>query len=98
MTEEPQPSNIHGGASEEAPLPTNAEDRKAAAALSSLDARGEEDDAGSKGKHIDTEALGKAMKNLDAGGKGGKGKASAAPAKKIKIDAGDVSLLVGTNS
>jgi hypothetical protein len=94
MAEEPQPHNVQEGATEEAPLPSNAEDRKAAAALSSLDARGEEDDAGAKGKHVDTEALGKAMKNLDVGAKGKKSAAPAAPAKRVKIDPADVGLLV----
>ncbi|KAF2436988.1 hypothetical protein EJ08DRAFT_577717 [Tothia fuscella] len=81
---EPQPSNIAEGASEEPALPTNAEDRKAAAALSSLDANAEEE----TGKDVDTEALGAAMKNLDV--KEGK-KAELA---KVKVEAVDVTLLV----
>jgi len=90
MAEEPQPSNVQEGANEESTLPTNAEDRKAAAALSSLDARGDDDDTPSK-KDVDAEALGKAMKDLDD--KDG-AKAQEAAAKKVKIDAADVALLV----
>jgi hypothetical protein len=94
MAEEPQPSNIHEGASaDETPLPTNAEDRKTAAALSSLESRGGDDDDGGKSKAVDTEALGKAMKNLDV--KDAKPKAvREVPAKKIKVDQADVTLLV----
>ncbi|KAJ4286306.1 hypothetical protein N0V90_013340 [Kalmusia sp. IMI 367209] len=86
MAEEPQPSNIQEGASE-APAPSgSAEDRKAAAALSTLDAQ--EDDAAGK-KEVDTKALGEAIKNLSVQGKGGE-----APKKAIKIEPADVSLLV----
>ena len=60
---EPQPPNIREGATdleEETPaLPANAEDRKAAAALSALKDQGNEDD-GQKAD-VDQEALGKAM-------------------------------------
>jgi len=94
MAEEPQPSNVHEGATaDETPLPTNAEDRKAAAALSSLESRGGDDDDGGKSKAVDTEALGKAMKNLDV--KDSRPKAGReVPAKKIKVDQADVTLLV----
>ena len=88
MAEEPQPSTIVEGATEESTLPTNAEDRKAAAALSSLDARGDDDDETSgRSKDVDTAALDKAMKNLDV-------KASKADAYKGKIDAADINLVV----
>lgn len=89
MAEEPQPDTIVEGATEESTLPTNAEDRKAAAALSSLDARGEDDEeeTSGTGKDVDTVALDKAMKNLDV-------KASKADVYKGKIDAADVSLIV----
>jgi hypothetical protein len=88
MAEEPQPSTLVEGATEESTLPTNAEDRKAAAALSSLDARGDDDEeASSKGKDVDTAALDKAMKNLDV-------KASKADVYKGKIEAEDVKLVV----
>jgi hypothetical protein len=96
MPEEPQPSNVHEGATvDETSLPTNAEDRKAAAALSSLESRGGDDDDGGKSKAVDTEALGKAMKNLDV--KDSRPKAGReVPAKKIKVDQADVALLVGS--
>jgi hypothetical protein len=88
MAEEPQPSTLVEGATEESTLPTNAEDRKAAAALSSLDARGDDDDENSgKSKDVDTAALDKAMKNLDV-------KASKADVYKGKIEAADVNLVV----
>lgn len=89
MAEEPQPSTLVEGATEESTLPTNAEDRKAAAALSSLDARGDDDDeeASSKSKDVDTAALDKAMKSLDV-------KASKADVYKGKIEAEDVKLVV----
>jgi hypothetical protein len=86
MAEEPQPDSIVEGATEESTLPTNAEDRKAAAALSSLDNTHAEDDGG---KDVDSEALGAAMKNLDV--KDGGKKAEAA---KVKVEAVDVTLLV----
>ncbi len=106
--------------------PTNAEDRKAAAALSSLDAQhqsSDEDDHahGSKPSKqaatIDQEALERAISRLEMsskskglperGGKdeGGRGKGKATVGdggdvaeeeakKKIRVDAGDVALLV----
>jgi hypothetical protein len=85
---EPQPSNIKEGASD-APAPTagSAEDRKAAAALSTLDAQGD-DEAGKK--EVDSKAVEKAMKNLSV--KDGKGDAQK---KTVKIEASDVNLLVG---
>jgi hypothetical protein len=88
MAEELQPSGIsEGAATPHAPTAT-AEDRKAAAALSSLDAPAQEDDA-SAGKKVDSAALGEAMKNLSVEGK-------PAPEKKkvVKVDAADVTLLV----
>ena len=102
---EPQPSAVHEGIeNEEAPLPTNPEDRKAAAALSSLDARGDEDSA-SKSVHIDQEALGKAISRLEvSSGKGkagdeGKVKAKEVEEKKkaVKVDQADVALLVSSS-
>jgi len=82
---EPQPDNIQEGASDP-PAPTGtAEDRKAAAALSSLDAR--EDDAAGK-KEVDTKALGEAMKNLSVG------KDAEEKKKTVKIEPSDVALLV----
>ena len=96
---EPQPPNIREGATdleEETPaLPANAEDRKAAAALSALKDQGNEDD-GQKAD-VDQVALGKAMGQLNVkdeekkkeGGKGKEGER-----KKVKVDAGDIALLV----
>ena len=94
MAEEPQPSNIEEGATTHAPTGT-VEDRKAAAALSSLDERGDdvEDDAKTQGKSVDLEALGQAMKRLEFTEKGkagapapgaGAGTAGGAAAKKAK--------------
>ncbi|MCJ1359920.1 MAG: hypothetical protein MMC33_009923 [Icmadophila ericetorum] len=98
-----QPPNIREGATDledETPaLPVNAEDRKAAAALSALKDAGNEDDA--QKTDVDQEALGKAMgqlgvrdeekKNKDKeGGKGKEGEMK----KKVKVDTGDVALLV----
>ncbi len=96
MAEEPQPPTIHEGAS--TPVPpenTSAEDRKAAAALSSLDARGEDDEAADGKKEVDTEALGKAMRGLDVKDEG---KKEEVVKKKVKVEAGDVALLVGALS
>ena len=102
---EPQPAAVHEGIeNEEAPLPTNPEDRKAAAALSSLDVRGDEENA-SKSVHIDQEALGKAISRLEvSSGKGkagdeGKAKAKEVEEKKkkaVKVDQADVALLVSS--
>ncbi|KAJ9643934.1 hypothetical protein H2199_003800 [Coniosporium tulheliwenetii] len=62
MAEEPQPPQSTKAPPTLLPEKTSAEDRKAAAALSSLDARGEDDDAPAGKKEVDTEALGKAMR------------------------------------
>ena len=99
---EPQPPNVSEGADAPESLPANAEDRKAAQALSSLDAKGE--DETSTKKEVDLKALNDAMKNL-GGGVGGaekketSKKAEEAPKKPlIKVDAGDVNLLVSVSS
>ena len=82
---EPQPSSLKEGAAE-AHAPTGtAEDRKAAAALQSLDAP---DESGGEKKDVDSKALDEAMKGLHVQGKKVEEK------KNVKIDAGDVSLLV----
>lgn len=86
MAEEPQPNDIHEGASAQAPL--HAEDRRAAAALSSLETQNDEEEGTTKA--VDTEALGKAMKNLDVKDK----PAAKEVGKKVKIEAADVTLLV----
>lgn len=88
MAEEPQPAGVHEGA--EQPLaPASAEDRKAQAAMSTLDAAQREDDGAPK-KNVDTEALGKAMKNLDVKDQNKKQEVK----KVVKVDPADVTLLV----
>lgn len=96
---EPQPSNVQEGADPPDVLPASKEDRKAAAALSSLDAK-EDQDATPNKKEVDLKALGEAMKNLELSQGTGKktpsndpGKKEEAPKKLVKVDAADVSLL-----
>ncbi|RYO77039.1 hypothetical protein DL764_010250 [Monosporascus ibericus] len=104
---EPQPKTVQEGATtttattpgdaedEVQTAAKSAEDRKAAAALASLDAR---DDAGAAVDRsaVDQEAVSKAMRSLEGGG----GAAAAAAekkrneVKKVKVDAADVTLLV----
>ncbi|KAK5239038.1 hypothetical protein LTR16_012370, partial [Cryomyces antarcticus] len=68
--------------------------RKTAAALSSLDKRGDDDEiTSSKKEGVDSEALGKAMKNLDSKDVG-KGKQEEVVKKAVKVDQADVGLLV----
>lgn len=71
------------------PTAKSAEDRKAASALASLDARGNDEPSS---KEVDSEAVNKAMKSLNGS------KPSAAPkpvsGKNVKIDDEDVTLLV----
>ncbi|CAK7199138.1 hypothetical protein SEUCBS139899_001810 [Sporothrix eucalyptigena] len=96
MAEDRQPASVHEGASttpvandvEEdiAAKAKSAEDRKAAVALASLDSVGGGSGSDST-KHVDQEAMSKAMKNLKLG-------ASGTAAKKVKVDAADVTLLV----
>jgi hypothetical protein len=79
-----QPSDIHEGAAEpHAPAGTS-EDRKAAAALSTLDAQ---EDAGPK-KEVDSKAIDKAMKDLVVSDN------KALEKKTVKVEAADVKLLV----
>ncbi|KUJ09654.1 uncharacterized protein LY89DRAFT_690106 [Mollisia scopiformis] len=97
---DPQPPNVVEGATtgdidEEVPIAAkSAEDRKAAAALSTLDNRDDE----SSGKDVDQEAVRKAMERL-----GGAGATNGVVTKKdeqkvvkkaIKVDPADVTLLV----
>ncbi|CBX95184.1 hypothetical protein IAQ61_009714 [Plenodomus lingam] len=82
---EPQPEGVHEGAAEPHAPTGTADDRKAAAALSTLDAQ---DDTGVK-KEVDGNALDQAMKGLSV--KGGKGEEKK---KNVKIEASDVTLLV----
>lgn len=98
---EPQPDNVQEGAEAPDVLPANAEDRKAAQAMSSLDVKGPDDDAAPK-KEIDMKALNDAMKNLGAAQEP-KGQTAAAKREQetpkkplVKVDQGDVALLVGS--
>lgn len=81
---EPQPSSITEGAADPHAPTSTAEDRKAAAALDSLDAQ---EDSGEK-KGVDNKALDKAMKGLSVKAKGDE-------KKSVKVEAADVALLVG---
>lgn len=89
---EPQPPNVVEGATagdvedEVTDKAKSAEDRKAAAAMSRLDAN--DDESGSA--QVDQDAVNKAMKSLGGSGAG----AAKTDAKKVKIDAADVALLV----
>ena len=78
-------------------MPANAEDRKAAQALSSLDAK-VDDESGAPKKNVDLKALGEAMKSLEINQTPKKAtetvKKEEAPKKLIKVDAADVALLV----
>ena len=100
---ETQPPNIVEGATtgdidDEIPVAAkSAEDRKAAAALSSLDAP--RDDDTSATKDVDQEAVRKAMDRLAGvraanGTAAKKGDDKQAPKKVIKVDQADVTLLV----
>ena len=91
MAEEKQPPAIVEGAAggdvEEEVQPTakSAEDRKAAAALSSLDSN-REDESSAK---VDQDAVKNAFNSLSTAG------SKQAEVKKVKVDAADVALLVG---
>jgi len=91
---EPQPQKLKEGATggdvedEVQDTAKSAEDRKAAAAMASMDTNG--DDASSNA--VDQEAASKAMKSL--GGAAKPAAAAGADNKKVKVDAADVALLV----
>jgi CRISPR/Cas system-associated protein Cas10 (large subunit of type III CRISPR-Cas system) len=106
---EPQPPTIQEGIDPEGPPPlTGTDARKAAAALSSLDARGDEDETAQSStvKNIDQEALVNAISRLElTSGKvtpgGEEQKKREAERKrererraKVKVDVVDVGLLV----
>ncbi|KAF2209419.1 hypothetical protein CERZMDRAFT_87092 [Cercospora zeae-maydis SCOH1-5] len=96
MAEEPQLPNVQEGADAPDVLPSSNEDRKAAAALSSLDAPSE--DVKPK-KETDLKALNEAMKALMPAAKSKETASSAAnkddaPRKLVKVDAADVAMLV----
>lgn len=101
---EPQPPNIHEGADfddEAIPKPASKEDAKAAAALSSLDARGDDDDKTGKKSEADQKALGEAMSRLailgdkskESSGAGGSGAAESEAAKKADEEAAAAAAL-----
>lgn len=99
MAEEPLPSDIQEGAEQPESLPANAEDRKAAKAMSKLDARGDED--AQPKKEMDVKALNDAMKNLGVGQKEEKPQAvkkEEAPKPLVKVDQADVTLLVSLHA
>lgn len=90
--EQAKPTNDEAAAASEPPenLPTNAEDRAAAVALSSLNtgtsAAAADDAGGAAGNHVpskaDQEALGQAMSRLETIAAASSGKPSGAAAKK----------------
>lgn len=98
MAEDTQPSNVQEGIDPPDVLPANAEDRKAAQALSSLDVKGDYDGSTAK-KEVDLKALGEAMKNLDMSqtpkkSTDGQTKKDEAPKKLVKVDPADVAIVV----
>ena len=94
---EPQPPTVHEGATgdiedtEDHKIPKSAEDRKAAAALSSVSAHN--DDTSQPAKDVDQEALGKAIKNLDISDDSKK-QPVFEKKKAVKVDPEAVALLV----
>lgn len=103
MAEEPLPSDIQEGPEDPASLPANAEDRKAAKAMSKLDTRGDDEETHPK-KEMDIKALNDAMKNLGVQeqgkqtqtGAGADVKKVEAPKPLLKVDQADVTLLVSS--
>ncbi|MCJ1276333.1 hypothetical protein MMC21_004138 [Puttea exsequens] len=105
---EPQPLALQEGIDPDGPPPpADAESRKAAAAMSSLENRGSTEESETKpNKQIDQEALVKAISRLEIADKAGKvasGKKNEKLEKekeekekraKIKVDQADVGLLV----
>ena len=96
MAEIQPPNVVEGAAIDEDEVPVaakSAEERKAAAALSSLDRKDDE----SAAKDVDQEAVRKAMDRLAVSG-GANGTATKVGEKvvkkAVKVDAGDVALLV----
>ena len=88
---EPQPRSVHEGATgdvdeEVQTTAKSAEDRKAAAAMASLDSRG--DDASTSGNAVDQDAVNRAVQGL------GGGAVEKKEVKKVKVDPADVTLLV----
>lgn len=93
MAEDRQPADIVEGATagdvedEVASMAKSAEDRKAAAAMSKLDTRG--DDDGAQANQVDQEAVKNAMNALGSSSTDKK-----EIKKAVKVDAADVNLLV----
>ncbi|KAK6062615.1 hypothetical protein SCUP234_12758 [Seiridium cupressi] len=87
---EPQPPSVVEGATagdvEDEVQAKSAEDRKAAAAMSRLDANDDE----TSSAQVDQDAVNQAMKSLGGSGAG----AAKTEVKKVKVDAADVALLV----
>ncbi len=97
---EPQPPNFQEGADPPDVLPANAEDRKAAAAMSSLESANVESATVPK-KEVDVKALTDAMKMLEAGSGGISSKRKETKKKEeekkevlIKVDAADVNFVM----
>lgn len=103
---EKQPPQIAEGAQtatteeENPPLASNAEDRKAASALASLDSKAE---GAPSSQNVDQEAVQNAIKNLSGAGKAPKKAAAAGLSKKtddapkkplVKVDAADVTVVM----
>ncbi|KAK0632100.1 hypothetical protein B0T14DRAFT_503287 [Immersiella caudata] len=87
MAEDRQPPNAGDIEDEVQPIAKFAEDRKAAAALSKLDARGDDE---APAREVDQEAVKNAMSAIGGGGKPAEKK----EVKRIKVDAADIALLV----
>ncbi|CZT16603.1 uncharacterized protein RCC_02437 [Ramularia collo-cygni] len=93
---EPQPNNVTEGADPPDVVPASEEDRKAAQAMSSLDATGADE---APKKEVDQEALSKALKDFELSQapkkttSGNAVKKEAAPKKIIKLDPAEVASL-----
>ncbi|KAJ4992686.1 hypothetical protein SVAN01_01732 [Stagonosporopsis vannaccii] len=82
---EPQPSTVQEGAADPHAPTGTADDRKAAAALSTLDTQ---DDNGAK-KEVDSKALDRALKGLNV-----KDAKTEEKKKNVKVEPADVNLLI----
>ena len=95
---EPQPSNVQEGIDPPDVLPANAEDRKAAKAMSSLESNKIEDDTAVPKKEVDMKALTDAINKLGGSEEQKKpevAKKDEGPTKPVvKVDQADVALLV----
>jgi len=92
MTQDQPPTSPHPDPEDESPpAAKSAEDRKAAAALSKLDTH---DDETAPAREVDQEAVKNAMSALGGPTPGKTGGGEKKEVKKVKVDAGDVALLV----